>query len=294
MYRSARLSVLTLSAIVVARPAFADDVAEATELFKQGRELTRAGNHKDACPLFERSLKLVPALGTELNLARCYAATGKLVEAKKLFDELATKTSDAGQKERAALVREGLDDLASRMPHLKIDRAALRTDARVEVDGGVVDAGEPVPVDPGRHAITAAGAKPVSVDVAEGETLSVALEPTAPPAKPDDRPLILGLGAGGATMLVAGAIAGIAVLRERDAGRDRCAADSTGALVCDRRGADLLDHARNLSHFATVMLVAGVGLSTAATVLEIRRRRTTTAGLWGSSSSFGVSLGGAW
>jgi hypothetical protein len=137
----------------------------------------------------------------------------------------------------------------------------------------------------------------VAVDVGEGETLSVTLEAAAPPAKPTDRSLIIGLGAGGATLLVAGTIAGITVIRERNAGRDRCAPDAGGTLVCDQRGAELLAHAQNLSHFTTVLLVAGLGLSATATYLELRERRKKTAplvGLWASSSAFGASLGGSW
>lgn len=292
MYRSARLSVLTLA--LAAHAASADDASEATELFKQGRELTRAGNDKDACPLFEKSLKLVPALGTELNLARCYAATGRFVEAKKLFDDLASKTVEAHQSERAALVHKGLEELAGRMPHLSIDKHGLR--ALVEIDGEVVDAAEPVAVDPGHHEVTADGAKPASVDIGEGETKLVVLEPLAPETKPQDNSLKLGLAAGGATLVVAGTIAGITVIRERNAGRDRCAPDMSGALVCDQRGIDLLDRAHGLSHLTTVFLVGGLGLSATAAYLEYRdrKRRAPVASLFGSASSFGITVGGAW
>jgi hypothetical protein len=279
--------------VLAARAASADDASEATEAFKQGRELTRAGNHKEACPLFEKSMKLVPAIGTELNLARCYAATGRLVEAKKLFDGLAAKTTDAHQKERAALVQEGLADLKGRMPHIQVD---TRMPVLVEIDGEVVDAGEPVEVDPGHHEITADGAKPVSVDVAEGESKSVVLEPLVREPPPPATNLKLGLAAGGATLLVAGTVAGIVVLRERSAGRDRCAPDMAGVLVCDQRGLDLLDHARNLSHLSTLFLVGGLGLSATVAYMEYRdrKKRAPHASLFGSASSLGVIVGGAW
>jgi len=292
VHRSARLSVLTLA--LAARAASADDASDATELFRQGRELTRAGNNKEACPLFEKSMKLVPAIGTELNLARCYAATGRLVEAKKLFDDLVTKTADAQQKERAELVKQGLADLQGRVPHLTVDKHGLR--ALVEIDGEVVDVAEPVAIDPGHHEVTADGAKPASVDIGEGETKTVVLEPLDHEIKPPETNVKLGFAAGGATLLVAGTIAGITVIRERNAGRDRCAPDTAGALVCDQRGVDLLDRARNLSHLTTVFLIGGLGLSATAAYMEYRdrKKRGPTASLFGSASSFGVVVGGAW
>jgi hypothetical protein len=292
VYRSARLSVLTLA--LAARAASADDASEATELFKQGRELTRAGKDKEACPLFEKSMKLVPAIGTELNLARCYAATGRLVEAKKLFDDLTAKTADVHQKERAELVKEGLTELEGKMPHLKIDKRGLR--ALVEIDGEVVDVAEPVAVDPGHHEVTADGAKPASVDIAEGETKSVVLEPLEREVKPPENNLKLGFAAGGAALLVAGTIAGITVIRESNAGRDRCAPDMAGTLVCDQRGIDLLDRAHNLSHLTTVFLIGGLGLSATAAYMEYRdrKKRAPVASLFGSASSFGITIGGAW
>ena len=292
MHRPARLPVLIALALA-ARDARADSASEAADLFERGRELTRAGNDREACPLFEKSLALAPALGTELNLARCWAATGRLVAAKQLFEGLVAKTQNANQPQREQLARDGLADVTARMPHLAIERGPIT--AAIRLDDRVVDVAQPLAVDPGHHAITADGARSVTVDLGEGETRTIVLQAAMPelPAPPGThRALLWGLGAGGGAALLAGTVTGIIAIREHDAGRDRCTPDPSGALVCDARGKQLLDRSRVTSHVTTGLFVAAAAVAAAAIVIGVRDDRGPT--VWASSSSAGLGWQCAW
>lgn len=171
----------------------------------------------------------------------------------------------------------------------------------VRIDGEVADVEGPVPLDPGRHTITAIGAKQIELDIGEGDEKTVALEalPPPPPPKPgkqDDVLMYTLAGAGGAVFL--GTITGIVTIRERDAGRDRCVADMTGALVCDPRGVQLLERAGTMSHVTTGFFVTGVALGTVATLLYVQSRsekeKATTPIVWASPSSLGFAVEHAW
>lgn len=291
--------------------ARADERSDAAALFDRGRALVKAGDHEAACPLFERSLALVPALGTELNLARCYVETGRLVAALALFEALVPKTVEAKQPQREALARAGVEELRGRVPRLVISRgAALAADVAIRIDGAEVDATAPVPVDPGRHEVTADGARTIAVTAVEGELQPVALEPaparSAPavapaPAPTPAQPAAGGsraryvLAAGGATLLLASAVSGLATLRVRDAGTRRCV-EQAGGLGCDARGEELLGNARTLSHLTTGLAIGGAALAATAVVLHLRRdrgrRETPTA--WLAPTGRGLALGGAW
>lgn len=299
-----------LAAMLAPAVARADDPPspEAIELFEKARDLVKAGKHTEACPLFRRSFELTAALGTELNLARCLAMTGKLVEARDIYVRLVPKTQDANQPQREALAREGLADVMGRIPRLQIDRRAIGKDVPVRVDGALVENPAAVMVDPGEHKVEAEGATTVTVTVVEQDLTSVKLEPVgvapAGPDTPSDRMprprLIWGLAGGAAGSLLVGAITGIAVVRIKHAGLRHCD-DSTGALACDARGGELLDHARTASHVSTVFFVAGVGLAAATAWFEWKWRRgaasptATTASAWlAPSGTGGIAVRGAW
>ena len=298
MHRSTRLSVLI--ALVSSSVAVADDAdVEATALFEKARELTKAGKEKEACPMFERSQHLVPALGTELNLARCYAAIGRLVDAMKLYRDLQSKLADAHNPQRLQLVRDGIAAVVKKLPKVTIERGVITGEVRI--DGEVADVEGPVPLDPGRHTVTAIGAKQIELEIGDGDEKTVTLEalPPPPPPKPgkqDDVLLYTLAGAGGAVFL--GTITGIVTIRERDAGRDRCVADMTGALVCDPRGVQLLERAGTMSHVTTGFFVTGIALGTVATLLYVQSRsekeHATTPVVWASPSSLGFAVEHAW
>ncbi|CAN5728109.1 hypothetical protein BH11MYX1_BH11MYX1_56920 [soil metagenome] len=291
MQRPARLPVL----IALAIPAFArgDGATDAKAMFDRGRELVKAGNSNEACPLFEQSLKLAPALGTKLNLAICWAATGKLATAQRLFEELVAETTGANQAQRLALAREGLEGLAGRVPHVKIDRSALAAGTVVALDGHRVDGEQPIVVDPGRHTITAPHARDVEVEAVEGKVVEVHLDPITLTARPRQVWIVGGAAAGA---LVVTALAGLAVLGERSSAAHHCGATIDG-LTCDQGGLELLDRAHTMQHVSTGFFVAGAALGAMTAILELKWRRSNEMPVpttWSAPHALGVAFEGAW
>ncbi|MBX3160644.1 MAG: tetratricopeptide repeat protein [Deltaproteobacteria bacterium] len=283
-----------LAGLAIAAPASADEAPpEATVLFTKGRELVKAGNHAEACPLFERSLRLAPAVGTELNLGRCYAATGKLAAARKIFERLVKAIDAADDPQRAQLAQQGLDEVNGRVPKLRIELGmGMPRDARVELDGEAASTEKDLPVDPGPHTVSARAARSVIYTAREGALATITLDLAERPVR---RPIVWGLGAAAAGSLAVGALVGVGTFSVRDAGRKRC--DTVdGELLCDQRGLDLLGRARTLSHVSTTLLVAGVGLGVAAVVLELRHRREKLPPIVIEPRGDGatVGYGGAW
>ncbi|MEO8845650.1 MAG: hypothetical protein ABI591_04440 [Kofleriaceae bacterium] len=302
MQRSARLPILILHALAglaLAGRAFADEVAdpaaEAKATFEHGRELVKAGNNAEACPLFEQSMALAPALGTKLNLAICWAAIGRLVDAQRLFEALVKDTEVARQPQRLQLAREGLEGVKDRVPHLKIDASALPAGEAVELDGKTVETSVVLPVDPGHHTIHAAHALPVEIEVAEGKQAEVKLEPLASHPRPQQ---VLYVGGAAAGALLISAFTGIAVINERDNALHHCATSpADGSLVCSQRGLDLLDRAHTMSHVSTTFLVTGAAVAAFTAVLELKWRRSNEAPIataWTAPNTVGVALEGAW
>src|SRR6187549_3979092 len=72
-----------------AQAASPADESLAESQFNEGRKLMEGGRPKEACPKFESSQRLDPALGTLLNLADCYERIGLLASAQRRFLEAA-------------------------------------------------------------------------------------------------------------------------------------------------------------------------------------------------------------
>jgi hypothetical protein len=298
--RSAGLSALIV--IALAGTAVADDETEATELFDKGRELFKAGDYEQACPLFERSNALVPMPGTELNIALCAAALGKLVEANKLLDVLAEKIANKqGQEKRHALVLDAKEKLAKRIPTLAI--TVPEGAKRVRVDGEAVSIAVPVPVNPGEHVIEAEGAERKQVTVKEGEALDVALVATAVAPPPVETPepnkwrkrIPFTLAATGSALVAGALFTGIAVLGKKNEGLDRCSTID-GQLICDEEANKIFDSARTLSHVSTTMFVSGLALGGVAAWMYYKgwHKSDQTLTGWVTGSSAGVAFGGSW
>ncbi len=185
--------------MALATPAFAQssNKAAAEALFIDGRNLMAAGKHAEACPKFEARQKLEPGLGTMLNLAQCYEATGKTASAWAQYREAIPLARAAGSREREELASERAKALESRLSTLTIRAmggGATGVALDVRRDGMSVDPAElgtPIPVDPGPHKVeaTAPGRAPWSttVEVAANAT-SVSIEIPQLEAAPSDHP----------------------------------------------------------------------------------------------------------
>ena len=294
MQRPVGLPVL-IAVLLASSGARADDSEDAKALFERGRGMVKAGDNAGACPLFEQSLKLAPALGTKLNLAICWAAIGRLADAEQLFHQLVKETEDAHQPQRTQLAQEGLDKLSSRVPHVKIDTSNLPAATSVDIDGKLVDSGQPIAIDPGHHAIHGTHARSVELDVEEGEFAEVKLDAIVHVPRPQ-QVLITGGVAGGALLI--SAIAGIAVLNERGNALHHCATSVTdGSLACSQRGIDLLDRAHTMAHVSTGFLVIGAGAAALTAVLELKWRHSnedTSVMLIPSTHAIGLAVEHSW
>ena len=165
--RAARVAfslALACSIATGARDAAATDAADksaAESLFRSGRVAMEEGRFAEACPKLAESQRLDPAAGTLMNLAECYAKNGQTASAWVTFTEAARASAarrrDDWQQTAAARARE----LEAKLPMLviEVDPAVAKIDGLdIRRDGSSVltpQWGTAVPVDPGKHTITA-------------------------------------------------------------------------------------------------------------------------------------------
>jgi len=149
-------------ALIVAFPsvarADAARAAAAEALFSEARRLTAENRHADACPKFEESQRLDPAIGTQFNLAVCYEKIGRTASAWAAFLEVSYAARASGQRDRERVAKQRADALEANLARALISTGgrALQEGARVARDGleiGPAQLNVPVPVDPGDHAI---------------------------------------------------------------------------------------------------------------------------------------------
>lgn len=133
--------------------------AEAEALFRDGRSLIKAGKLAAGCDKLAASERLESSIGTLLNLGDCREKLGKLASAWAAFrkaEAMARRTRGDDKREAEAGRRATL--IEPRLSKLVIDVAGRADGEVVRRDGEIVDeAGwnTPLPVDPGRYAITA-------------------------------------------------------------------------------------------------------------------------------------------
>jgi hypothetical protein len=195
---SPRPALVALATLLVTTLALADvspgDRAAAEALFDSARKLTSQEKYAEACPKFEESNRLDPAVGTRLYLADCYERVGRVASAWVTFREAAVAARAAGQadREKKALA------LASAL-EARLSRIALQVPKESDVPGLVIKRDGtalgrplwdvPTPVDPGPHTIEASapGRKTwtSTVDIKEpGQTRTVAIPALPPEAAP--------------------------------------------------------------------------------------------------------------
>jgi hypothetical protein len=204
--RSVALSALGL--LLVAGAANADpstaQKAMASQFFDDADKLFASGKIAEACPKYAESQRLDPQLGTMLHLADCYEKAGKTASAWATFKdaaEIAAQRRDG----RETKARSRIADLEGKLPKLVVTvPVTAPPSVDIRQDGEIVSSaawGTPVPVDPGKHTITAkaAGYKPwsTSVDVPKGATITrvtlADLEPEPVKAAPAPAPAAPGV-----------------------------------------------------------------------------------------------------
>jgi hypothetical protein len=175
----ARLFLAAATAVLFCTPLPAQAQSEnrvaAEALFRRARELLEEGKYAEACEKLEASQRLDAAVGTLLNLARCYEQIGRTAAAWATYREAIALARASGQMDRADSARRAADALEPKLPRLTIEVSPEAADQHVSVSRDGVGVGPqlwgvPIPIDPGKHRIeaTAPDSKPwSSVVVAE-------------------------------------------------------------------------------------------------------------------------------
>jgi Tfp pilus assembly protein PilF len=80
----------------------------AEKLFDEGRKAMSAGDYKTACPKFEESHRIEPAVGSLINLAACLELSGQPAAACQNYREALVMLRQSGQTEREKYVVQAM------------------------------------------------------------------------------------------------------------------------------------------------------------------------------------------
>lgn len=265
----------------------AADRAAAQALFDQARKLMNDDRYEEACKKFEESQRLDPAPGTQLNLADCFERIGKTASAWINFLEVAAKAKKEYRitvaKERAAALEPQLVRLAILVPH-RVSGLEIRRDDNLVREP---QWGTALPIDPGRHTITATapGKKPWTqkFEIAEDKkqheitVAKLADAPIEPKQKPKQKPekpgpdtaqsdgtvnLALALVAGGIGVIGIGigTAFGVIAMGKNDDSLEHCLESDPN--LCQPEGVTLRDEALTAGNVSTAgFVIGGVGLA---------------------------------
>lgn len=293
--RTCVLSLVALSSCLTTlcgavAPAFADDKkAQAIELFDAARALTAQGRHPEACPKYEDSQKLDPAIGTLFYWAECLEKTGRLASAFASYTEVAEQAGEAKMPDKEKYAGERAAALKIRLTRLLIlvpEDVKSAPGLEIKRDGTVVGPslwGTALPVDSGKHeiSVSANGKRQWSsiVEAAgEGSTVTVTIpslkeEPAVGPvvsATGGAMPVVvmpvnagwggqkiagsIAAGAGAVGLLVGGILGGLAIGKNGEA-NGFCRPDAP--TLCTAQGVALGQDVKTLGTVSTVALIAG-------------------------------------
>jgi hypothetical protein len=116
---AAAASVIVLVSLFAA-PVCAQN-ADAEAQFDEGRRLMKQGDFAAACKRFDASEKLEAAVGTELNLGKCYEEVGRTASAWVAYKRALATAKRVHDHARAAEAKQHIDALAPKLVHLEID-----------------------------------------------------------------------------------------------------------------------------------------------------------------------------
>lgn len=221
MHRRARILgpvLASLTLIAHARgaraqpPGDAASLAAGQALYEEATKAMDARDYAAACPKLEEVVRLVPqGIGGRLTLARCYEGADRLASAYTnyaLVEAMAGAAQQLDRQREAHARAEALKPRVSRLTIVVAEGVRALGGLEVKRDGAVVGAalwGVPIPVDKGRHVVTAsAGGKRAwqqTIDVTDNPaSLTMPIDALAdviaapvlpPPAVPPPPPAIL-------------------------------------------------------------------------------------------------------
>jgi hypothetical protein len=318
---STLVSAVPVSAQSASTQSASTERSMATQLFDDAQVLWRSGNVSDACPKLAESQRLDPQLGTLLNLGGCYEAVGKTATAWACFKdavEIAAARHDP-REEKARKHLAGLEKSLSRLS-ISVTPSALEN-LVVSLDGAVVGKaawGEAVPVDPGRHKLTAKAPGYVawssSVDVStSADTVRITVPALSPenaysdsaPARASSFP-VLGYALGGVG--VVGIALGTVLLVERGSklsDRDSVCPARQHCTSSDQAEVDSLTQSARTATTGAIAsyAIGGAALVGAVAAVLATRSKPSTVTVggaeanvrpWIAANGAGAVIGGRW
>ncbi|HEU4408300.1 MAG TPA: hypothetical protein VFS43_23760 [Polyangiaceae bacterium] len=269
----------------------ANERIAAEALFREALQLMGEGNYAEACPKLAESQRLDPGLGTLINLALCHEAEGKTASAWLEFNEVASLARQAKRADRERVARTHVRALEPKLAKLSVRVSAeARAVSGLEVrrDGLTLKEGvwgSPIPVDPGRHEVSASapgyetwlttveippepGQHDVTVpELAKKKEEAPAAEPAAPraapappaplPAKPSalsQRAVGFAVGGAGLAALLVGGYFGYRAVDKAGEVDERC----PNERCVDAGAVELNDEAKFAANVANVAIGVGV------------------------------------
>lgn len=290
------VALVLVGALIAPASALAQGptAARAEQLYTEAKRLAASGSFAAACPMFEESQKLEPAIGTQFNLADCYERTARPATALVLFREVARVAQMSGKQERQRSAEERSAALEHVVPRVRVTSPPSPRIGEIStrIDGKLVepeDLTRGVPLDPGEHVlrIEATGYVPwtSALTVAMGAALQdgpivdvapPALQPVAPvilsaPASSDQapgrtsvlRPVGFAMMGAGVLVLGAGALFGLSAISQKNDANCSGIDCSTAA----EGSGDKLRDAQAAGTISTICFVGGGVLAVGGLVL---------------------------
>lgn len=130
------VALLALAVLCSVSPARAEDEkARARVLFNQGVAEFEAGEHRAALASFESAYRLAPHPAVRVNMANCYEALGRLVEAVFNYERFLEESGENVSAAQRADVETAIASLAQRIGTLSValepSNAVLRIDGEI-------------------------------------------------------------------------------------------------------------------------------------------------------------------
>ena len=189
------LVTVAACAIILGGVAHADQRTDARDRLEEGSALYRKGDYQGALRKFEEARALFPSPKIYFNLGQALNRLGRTAAAVDAFEKFLAEAPDA-VPERRRDAEALLTELRPRVGFLRVtadDRSEIAVDGQ---PAGTAPLRRTIPVDPGKHQVTARAPGAAighvgSVDVAAGQTTD--WEAREAPAPLADGPLPLPL-----------------------------------------------------------------------------------------------------
>ncbi len=282
--------------------SWAQDDADAMELFREGRDAISRGDYNLACAKFEQSNALDKRVGTLLNLALCEEKRTRLVRALAAWRSAAELAKRLGDERETEAV-DRASQLEPRIPKLTLalpPNAPAGTQVRLEgltLVARTLEASElgvPIVVDPGQVNVTVIlpdGAESTEdITVVEGDSKTITLTLPSPrpvhrvpDAKPDPEPdsvtppvdgmLVAGIVLGGLGLAGVGVGFGFGAKAKSEKDESNDSATTGGCVeatnICGLTGLELRDSAIGAAKVSTVLVAIGGAFVAAGVTLIV-------------------------